>query len=59
LSVDDLTIVDVDWVNAMSQRLWRNVNGAWFLISGPIDAETIEATHKKPDHPAHASTTSS
>lgn len=42
LSVDDLTIVDVDWVNAMSQRLWRNVNGAWFLISGPIDAETIE-----------------
>jgi len=24
-----------------------------------VDAETIEATHKKPDHPAHASTTSS
>ena len=42
LSVDELTIVDADWVNAMSERLWRNVNGAWFLISGPIDAETVE-----------------
>ena len=42
LSVDELMIVDADWVNAMSERLWRNVNGAWFMISGPIDAETVE-----------------
>ncbi len=42
LNTADLDAVDTEWVNRNSRALFTNVNGAWFMISGPLDLATVE-----------------